>query len=63
MCVVFVCDIYDISYFLSCIAENNSLGNGEGVIEVAECVEFPLFALNSNEKLLNAFKRQLITVG
>lgn len=44
------------------IAENNSLGNSEGVVEIAKGIEFPVFLLHSNEVLLEAFEGQLITL-
>jgi len=44
-----------------CVAENNGLCDGQRVIEVTECVKFPLLALDSDEELLDSFQRQLVT--
>lgn len=45
-----------------CGAEDDGLGDGERVVEIAEGVELPLFALNGDEKLLDTFERQFITL-
>ena len=37
------------------------LGDGECVVEVAQSVELPLLPLDCDEKLLDAFKGQLVT--
>ena len=43
------------------IAEDDSLRDGQGVIQVAQSIEFPLLALHGHEELLDALERQLIT--
>lgn len=44
------------------VAKDDGLGNGEGVVQVAQCVKLPLFTLYSDEKLLDTFKSQLVTL-
>mmetsp|Transcript_749 Transcript_749/g.941 ORF Transcript_749/g.941 Transcript_749/m.941 type:complete len:225 (-) Transcript_749:304-978(-) len=44
------------------IAEDDSLRDGECIIEVTQSVELPLFFLNSNEELLDALECQLVTL-
>ena len=44
-----------------CVAENDSLCDGECIIEITECVELPLFFLNCHKELLDSFQGQLIT--
>lgn len=43
-------------------AEDDSLGNGERVVEVAKCVKLPFLSLDGDEKLLDTFERQFITL-
>lgn len=43
------------------VAEDDGLGDGQGVVEVTEGVELPLLSLHSNEELLDALQSQLIT--
>ena len=43
------------------VAEDDRLGDGERVVEVAEGVKLPLFLLNGDKELLDAFQRQFIT--
>lgn len=45
------------------VTEDDSLGDCESVVEIAQGVELPFFPLHSHEKLLDSFKGQLITVG
>ena len=45
-----------------CRAEDDGLGDSERVVEIAERVELPLLALDGDEKLLDTFERQLITL-
>jgi len=47
--------IYIYAHLLLCVAEDDSLRDGERVVEVAERVELPLLALHSHEKLLDAW--------
>lgn len=44
-----------------CVAEDDRLCDGQGVIEVTECVKFPLLLLYGNKELLDALEGQLIT--
>lgn len=44
------------------IAENDRLCDCERVVEIAQRVKFPVFALHSDKELLDAFQRQLITL-
>ena len=43
-------------------AEDDGLSDGERVVEIAKRVELPFFALDGDEKLLDTFERQLITL-
>ena len=43
------------------VAEDDSLSDRKRIVKVAKGIELPLFTLNSNEKLLDPFQRQLIT--
>ena len=38
-------------YLLTSVAEDDCLCDGQGVVQIAECIEFPLFLLDGNEKL------------
>jgi len=44
------------------VAENDSLSDGEGIIEITESLKLPFFSLNSYEKLLDTFKGKLISL-
>jgi hypothetical protein len=44
------------------VAKNNGLRNREGVVQIAQSVEFPFLLLDSNEELLDTFQRQFITL-
>mmetsp|Transcript_111685 Transcript_111685/g.266428 ORF Transcript_111685/g.266428 Transcript_111685/m.266428 type:complete len:205 (+) Transcript_111685:410-1024(+) len=44
------------------VAEDHSLCDGEGIVQIAKGVEFPLLALHGHEELLDAFQRQLVTL-
>lgn len=41
------------------VAENDSLGDGDGFVQVGKSVELPILLLNSNVKLLDTFEGQL----
>ena len=43
------------------VAENDSLSNGECVVQVTEGVKLPLLSLHRHKELLDAFQCQLIT--
>jgi len=45
------------------VAENDCLCDGEGIVKVAQCVEFPVLFLHGHEELLDAFQRQFITLN
>ena len=45
------------------VAEDDSLSDGEGVIEVTQGVKLPLLSLHGHKELLDALQCQLITVG
>ena len=44
------------------VAEDDRLCDGERVVQVAERVELPLLPLHGHEELLDALKRQLVTL-
>ena len=44
-----------------CVAEDDRLCDGQGVVEVTERVKLPLLLLYGNKELLDALKSQLIT--
>ena len=44
------------------VAKDDSLRDGECVVEIAESVELPLFSLDGDEELLDSFQRQLVTL-
>lgn len=48
-------------YLALSIAEDHRLCDGKGIVQVAKCVEFPFFALYSDEELFDAFQSQFIT--
>lgn len=41
-------------HFLLLVAEDDSLSDGQRVIEIAEGVEFPLFLIHLDEELLDS---------
>lgn len=43
------------------VAEDDGLRDGQCVVEVAQRVKLPLFSLDSDKELLDAFQSQLIT--
>lgn len=45
------------------VTEDDSLGDSERVVEIAQGVELPFFPLHSHKKLLDSFKGQFITLG
>ena len=42
------------------VAEDNGLGDGDGLVEIAEGVELPVLLLNGNVELLDTFKGKLV---
>lgn len=44
-----------------CVAEDDRLCDGQGVVEIAKCVKLPLLLLYGDKELLDALKSQLIT--
>lgn len=45
------------------VAEDDGLGDGQGVVQVTQGVELPLLPLHGNEELLDPLQGQLITEG
>ena len=43
------------------VAEDDGLGDGERVVEIAQRVKLPLLLLHRHEELLDALQGQLIT--
>jgi hypothetical protein len=50
-----------MSYLPLRVAENDSLGDGQCVIEITQGVKLPLFSFDSNKELLDTFQCQFIT--
>ena len=46
-----------------CVAENDSLCDGQRVVQVTQSVKLPLLLLHSNKELLDSLQSQLITKG
>lgn len=44
------------------VAEDDGLCYGQRVVQVAKCVKLPLFSLDGDEELLDAFQSQLVTL-
>ena len=44
------------------VAENDSLGDGDGLIQITQGVEFPFFLFNSDVELFDTFKSQLVSL-
>ena len=42
--------------------ENDGLGDGQGIVEIAKCVELPFFTFNSDKELFDTFQCQFITL-
>lgn len=42
------------------VAEDDGLGDGDGLVKIGEGVELPLFLLNGNVELLDTFKGKLV---
>lgn len=49
-------------YLSLCVAEYDSLCDGQSIIEITKCIKLPLFSLNSHKELFDAFQCQLVTV-
>jgi hypothetical protein len=45
------------------VAEDDSLGNGDGLVQVGESVELPILLLNGNVELLNTFEGKLVLLN
>lgn len=45
------------------VAEDDSLGDGDGLVEIAKGIELPLLLLDSNVELLDTFKGQLVPLN
>ena len=44
------------------VTENDSLGDRQCIVQVAESVEFPFFFLHRDEELFDSLERQLVTL-
>ncbi len=42
------------------VAENDGLGDGDGLVQIAEGVELPLFLLDGNVELFDTFESKLV---
>ena len=42
------------------VAEDDGLGDGDGLIQIGQCIQFPLFFLDCDVELLDTFKGELI---
>ena len=49
------------SYLPLGVAEDDSLRDGEGVVQVTQCVKLPFLLLYSHKELLDSLQCQLIT--
>lgn len=49
-------------YLSLCVAEYDSLCDGQSIIEITKGIKLPLFSLNSHKELFDAFQCQLVTV-
>lgn len=49
------------TYLPLCVAEDDGLRDGQCVVQVAQCVQFPLFSLHGHKELLYALQGQLVT--
>lgn len=47
---------YNTKYLAAGIAEDDSLSDGESIIQVTQGLQFPFFHLNGDEKLFNTFQ-------
>lgn len=56
-----ICFAIGKTYLASGIAKNNGLSYGQRIVQVAQSIELPFFAFNSDEKLFYSFQGQLIT--
>jgi hypothetical protein len=43
----------------SCVAEDNGLGNGDGLVKIGKGVQFPIFLLDGNVELLDTLEGKL----
>lgn len=50
-----------LAHLAFCVTEYNCLRDGKCIVQVAKGIKLPFFTFDSNEKLLNSFKCQLIT--
>ena len=51
----------DAAYLPFGVAKYDSLGNGEGIVQITESIKLPLLSLHSNEELFYSLQSQLIT--
>lgn len=45
------------------VAEDDGLRDGQGVVQITQSVELPLFSLHGNKELFDPLQRELITKG
>ena len=43
------------------VAKDDSLRDGQRIVQITQCVKFPFFTFNGHEKLFDAFQSQFIT--
>ena len=48
--------------FTASVAEDDGLGDGQGIVKIAQGIEFPVLALDGDEILFEAFERQFIAL-
>ena len=53
---------YLVAYLCLRVAKDDSLCDGERIIQIAERVKLPVFAFNRDEELLDALQRQLVAL-
>lgn len=50
------------AYLSPCVAKDDGLSDRKSVVQVAKGVEFPVFLFYGDEELLDALKRQFVTL-
>jgi uncharacterized protein involved in high-affinity Fe2+ transport len=50
-------DINCLSDLAASVAENDCLGNGEGIVQITKSVQFPVLALNVHKELLDTLNQ------
>jgi len=44
----------------TCVAENNSLSDGDGFVQIGEGIEFPIFLFDGNVELFDSFEGEFV---